>query len=518
MMNIQANFMNLFLPVGTGTKEDGLMMEIPILGDVNAIDSDFLKLFLESSGSGNNEKSLFQAGFLGQENLSENTPTGSIGLSDVNILNLENNQNPVFEADGAVSKDQTNPAKSTVWDQYITSKGWKIGTVRSDSNGPANGKIPEGIIAGRIEDSIDQQNVLKGWKTEAIDIDAKNQIVNRFFGRQLIEPNGQNGVQESVKIDDSIGRAVLKPSLVGQTGLSQAGAIESKAQNDTRIISVLEKLAEQVGLKEIDIISNQASPKLSGELKASPDKLFGHVVMPDNPARAGMLNQVKSDESMTVKDDFISLDKITETKNAVKSVNNDSLFGESKDGMKQNPEPGVFSRASNNIATETARPALSSAEWSDKAALIDSKTEVGQVRFVLPENIKDNGLKPGHTVTLRMEPEHLGRIRLTLSTYNDSLMGRIVVESSAARQVLESNMHVLQNQLANEGLSLEQFQVSVGGEEARQSLNSRFGKTGNFSNDGTIEKDSAESSQSANETQSSARQNYVGSGGVDWLA
>jgi flagellar hook-length control protein FliK len=73
------------------------------------------------------------------------------------------------------------------------------------------------------------------------------------------------------------------------------------------------------------------------------------------------------------------------------------------------------------------------------------------------------------SVTLQLEPEHLGKLRLTISLSEGTIHTRIVAANNAVRQMLESNSSLLQQALQERGLQLGALQVSVQG-EARQFL------------------------------------------------
>ncbi len=92
--------------------------------------------------------------------------------------------------------------------------------------------------------------------------------------------------------------------------------------------------------------------------------------------------------------------------------------------------------------------------------------EMTAVRFVLPPEVRRTDLKQGRTIIIKMEPEHLGNVRLTLTSQHDSITGRLVVENSAARTVVETNLDKLYDQLARQGIRLDAFQVSLNGEQA----------------------------------------------------
>lgn len=73
------------------------------------------------------------------------------------------------------------------------------------------------------------------------------------------------------------------------------------------------------------------------------------------------------------------------------------------------------------------------------------------------------------SVTLQLEPEHLGRLRVTISVSEGAIHTHIVADNHAVRQMLESNSGLLQQALQERGLQLGALQVSVQG-DGRQFL------------------------------------------------
>jgi len=118
---------------------------------------------------------------------------------------------------------------------------------------------------------------------------------------------------------------------------------------------------------------------------------------------------------------------------------------------------GSTDRAAEHLSTWQITPV-------DKITPVPVKSETAAVRFVMPPEVNENNIRKGQTITLRLEPEHLGQVRLTLSEHQNSIVGRLVVENHAVRTVVEASLQTLYDQLANEGVDLDAFQVTVGGD------------------------------------------------------
>lgn len=78
------------------------------------------------------------------------------------------------------------------------------------------------------------------------------------------------------------------------------------------------------------------------------------------------------------------------------------------------------------------------------------------------------------SVTLQLEPEHLGKLRVTISVSEGTIHTHIVADNHAVRQMLESNSTLLQQALQERGLHLGALQVSVQGDGRQFHLNQPY--------------------------------------------
>jgi hypothetical protein len=90
----------------------------------------------------------------------------------------------------------------------------------------------------------------------------------------------------------------------------------------------------------------------------------------------------------------------------------------------------------------------------------------------LPELVRQTGiiLKEGGTGEIRLvlKPENLGSVRIRLELGESSLAGRIVVENSSVKELLEASMEQLKSALRHEGFQSASLEVAVSGDRARE--------------------------------------------------
>jgi flagellar hook-length control protein FliK len=74
--------------------------------------------------------------------------------------------------------------------------------------------------------------------------------------------------------------------------------------------------------------------------------------------------------------------------------------------------------------------------------------------------LKDNS---SGEIRMDLKPEKLGKVRVQIHLKDNTLSGRIIVESSAVREVFESNMDALHRAFKESGFDSAELDVQVGG-------------------------------------------------------
>lgn len=71
------------------------------------------------------------------------------------------------------------------------------------------------------------------------------------------------------------------------------------------------------------------------------------------------------------------------------------------------------------------------------------------------------GANSNGEIRLQLEPEHLGRVRISLERGEGGMNARIAVENDAVRQIVDSNIASLRQGLEDQGIKLQGLEVSV---------------------------------------------------------
>lgn len=96
--------------------------------------------------------------------------------------------------------------------------------------------------------------------------------------------------------------------------------------------------------------------------------------------------------------------------------------------------------------------------------------KIRTTRLSLPEDVR-TALKPGgQSVTLRIEPEHLGPARLRLVMHNNVLKALVTVNSTQAKAMVEGSLDQLANQLSKADIQVERIEVALNSDSRHESF------------------------------------------------
>jgi len=186
----------------------------------------------------------------------------------------------------------------------------------------------------------------------------------------------------------------------------------------------------------------------------------------------------------------------------------------------------LFAKSSDTASkTSTARtdPSASLPDFAkslNQVTLNQSRETAAPARFTLPDNANAM-LKPnGQSVQLRLDPEHLGPARLSLTVHNDHLRASVVVENHHARQVVEGSLDRLVQALAKADIKVDFINVTVDQHASQEQLFDQRPQWTKTSRSGRLFNLENESVPAATAVPGLYRNasTYVGAGGVNVLA
>ena len=121
------------------------------------------------------------------------------------------------------------------------------------------------------------------------------------------------------------------------------------------------------------------------------------------------------------------------------------------------------------------------------------------------EQLKD-GSSTKLTMTLR--PNDLGRVTIELMSNANGISTNIIAQNSQVKELLDKNIDILKQQLAQQGINVQNIQVKTVEQNAQTSLNNSFGDRGQEGQNQNSGKDSQNPNNGQNNTNRQKQENY----------
>ncbi len=386
-------------------------------------------------------------------------------------------------------------------------------------------KINE-VLNSSVLDSVKQQDSLMKDITTQIQTDSKNLSVSSLeTDKTVLNQNGNidSAPKESSVDDKSLEQSGTDSNVLKDTAnkkLESSNVVDKESKtvviNDKKTTNndseekVIDKLSLREAYKEkqtirqkakennenYNVISNaednndQVSGQNSITVTAKNNENAKEILLNNKTAAVikASVNKESFDEasnnmgSNTVKSDLASSlkDKLSQTTESIevnpKTITAKQAFEE----FKQNQENSDNSNSQanlqanikadnqnilirNNFNLKTAAPSVN---YKDILEQIKTGTKV-----VVSEDTTE--------MTIKLNPENLGKLSLKLVTENGIVSAKFVAESQHVKEIIESNFNELKQSFANQGLNIGNLSVSVGSDSdglRRQLYNSSNGK------------------------------------------
>lgn len=143
-----------------------------------------------------------------------------------------------------------------------------------------------------------------------------------------------------------------------------------------------------------------------------------------------------------------------------KDASQGSAAAAPKDGAQGPKEAGptFFQQAFEQIrGTDRVDGAAEPKGWMPQHASVPDQAVLSQIAHKLSAL----GSRSGDEIQIQLEPEHLGKVRISLEMKDDGLTARIGVENDEVRKVVDANLGNLRDTLENQGIKLQGLEVSV---------------------------------------------------------
>ncbi len=274
-------------------------------------------------------------------------------------------------------------------------------------------------------------------------------------------------------------------TIQGKTKPGEKSALELRKAEDTKLSELKN---EKVELKKVVNDSSKHDNIIEKGLKAeNPNKNSGskeliQSVINPNTVEAISVNENKK-VSVKVKGGIKSISNKSQSKSTVFSenvlkdntLNNSSESSENNNFNSSNSSSNNSSLLHNNLNFKsdpenvfnqvlTKEEVSTLGPLSDKSNEIESQSNQKMIKSVevIKEITRFISKQEKGSLSFDINPEKLGKMKITLDTTDHVIRARIEVDNEQAKQLIERNLDKLHQELSENGLELNSLNISLG--------------------------------------------------------
>jgi flagellar hook-length control protein FliK len=245
-----------------------------------------------------------------------------------------------------------------------------------------------------------------------------------------------------------------------ETNLKKDSQLQQETASTEKItLKTTEKLEKTDRAASIDKLTE--SPKVSEAPRISPPKSLG-----DKGTQTSKLSQLLNDNNAQA-----TLAQTDAGKDAGSFKVLESSVKTAPDIQVQTPTV-----AADNVikAVESSKSVL------PEKLIARGATETKIINQIINKISTRGGTQ--NEVQIRLDPPSLGTVRLNITTVGESVRTMVIAENHAVKQTIENNFNQLRDAMSEQGLKVDSFSVSVGGESGNSNQNDKQFGEGNSSN------------------------------------
>jgi|GEM_PF-2024159 len=402
------------------------------------------------------------------------------------------NQIPAENQESVVSSD----SETAVNDEVLLNKTVeKINIKQSQSD----------VIENNNEKTISKVDVKPDSKTDADSLDKNNiseTVKNDTIKSQVKADTAvkTSTAEKSIQVDNSK-KTALKESAASSDALKTNTDDDSYYEPDmafrfsNRVSSEMLKRNFSNNFNSRDTGSRDTSKFYEISIEKTPsDSSYDDKVMPQDFNTSDYENLSSGMFSSKLTDSLKEHKGLDKTGAAEKT--NTTGNSETKEGSSSQEQSSAGTGSNNNSSSETAGKQFAAksstsdtfaAHMQNRNVQVDETAAAKTVKSYtsgfkeieaskLIDEIKNISLKGEKTnITLKLSPENLGTVKLSIDIKESVMSTSIEVENESVRQVVQNNMDTLRQTLQQNGIQLSSFSVSL----SQQHEQKTPGKSGN---------------------------------------
>lgn len=267
--------------------------------------------------------------------------------------------------------------------------------------------------------------------------------------------NNQGMTTSDLLIPQNITKLILANS--GSEDITAMLTNENLADTMKQMLQQVDQIKAEAALPFTDEQLKEILQQLNSQVTGNNDdqsKLVANSVLEDGQSlNLGQFDDASgTDQNNMVKDITVEITKLSDTNESngssqkeTRQNSNDTAMADSYQVFMEN-----LVKSSQNVQTDSN--------------FMNSKvTDLKNIANQIIDRIKIT-VKPEQTsMELQLNPEHLGKVNLTVQSKNGLLTAQFVVQNEVSKEAIESQLNILKDTLNEQGIKVEAIEVTVAG-------------------------------------------------------
>ncbi|HCL03349.1 MAG TPA: hypothetical protein DHW61_13245 [Lachnoclostridium phytofermentans] len=261
---------------------------------------------------------------------------------------------------------------------------------------------------------------------------------------------------------------LLNPESLKQLTLVSAGTDditilltdENLNQSLNQLLESLDQIMEQCGIKQEDVLTLQNMEKEFASLMNQSEDDMDSEEPVEGVGNNNIKVQEQREDADTKEEASVNFEFT-----AVKQ-SEDGSTKQSTDSHKKDQTPDNQITQGEQFLNQLTQTVTTRTDFSDELTTI---RELRDITNQIVEQIKVV-IKPSQTsMDMMLNPEHLGRVQLNISSKEGVLTASFITQNQIAKEAIESQMQVLKENLEAQGLKVEEIEVTIANFSFQQS-------------------------------------------------
>ncbi len=269
---------------------------------------------------------------------------------------------------------------------------------------------------------------------------------------------------------------LLQPGKLQQLILASQGESDiTAALTDESLAAAMKELLQNVEDIKGDFQAMTGDPLTDGQMKEILDRLYAAQEASENPTSVQFLGQGPSPdetakeagdhELKTGQNDQQTGETGTEDaagtrdEGIIRPLTTDEAKGDQAGGQ----DPGKSRQSETKLADafQTFVDNLVKSTGEVQTESPERLTELRDIANQIIERIRVSVTSDHSSMELQLNPEHLGKVQLSVQSRNGIMTAQFIVQNEVSREAIESQLHILRETLNSQGIKVEAIEVTV---------------------------------------------------------